>query len=292
MIIECPRCKTRYKVDEQKVPAGGAPIECIECGNIFTIFREPLAIKITKIGKQESESEFQNLGKESAPQKPEPQPDKFNTFSDFDTSVIGKEKESYKQEKTKKESDFEQEIFSSFNTSTDKTTKSTSEDLNSIDDFSLPGFETSTEESKKSQDQDLNESLFEKKKAPEQNPFEDITSSGKNSKQPEYKSDDNIFEKKEDSRSLEDFFNIPKTPEDKVRDLANRVVKELKMYYPKEAEEAVKAGKVPAILLNEIKKALQFYRSEAIKEVEWEKAMVYFRDAINQIIGNGRTLFR
>jgi len=46
MIVECPKCKKKYRVKDGDVPVGGAPVQCPSCGNIFTIYREPLKIHL------------------------------------------------------------------------------------------------------------------------------------------------------------------------------------------------------------------------------------------------------
>ncbi len=49
MIIECPKCKKKYKVEDSDIPVGGGPIRCPNCSNIFTVYREPLNIKLISI---------------------------------------------------------------------------------------------------------------------------------------------------------------------------------------------------------------------------------------------------
>ncbi|MCA9563255.1 MAG: zinc-ribbon domain-containing protein, partial [Myxococcales bacterium] len=35
MIVECPECTSRYRVREEKLPAGGGNIQCPGCGAVF-----------------------------------------------------------------------------------------------------------------------------------------------------------------------------------------------------------------------------------------------------------------
>ncbi|RKZ19057.1 hypothetical protein DRQ17_01910 [bacterium] len=49
MIVECPKCKKKYRVKDEDVPIGGAPVQCPSCGNIFTIYREPLKIHLEPV---------------------------------------------------------------------------------------------------------------------------------------------------------------------------------------------------------------------------------------------------
>jgi len=55
MIVQCPKCKTKYEVADIDVPAGGCAVQCLECANIFTIYREPLDIKLIPYRENESE---------------------------------------------------------------------------------------------------------------------------------------------------------------------------------------------------------------------------------------------
>ncbi|MBN1150328.1 zinc-ribbon domain-containing protein [candidate division WOR-3 bacterium] len=285
MIIECPRCKTRYSIKDSEIPNGGGPVECIECGNIFTIFIEPLSLIMNKVTREESESEFQRLSHRQ-PSKPETyqregdffgkktaQPKKTNTIFD-DTEMFRSELESNVKQTKNEFSSFGDD----FNINKPVTKPERTTPLKSNDSFDFEGF---TSKPKISFDDSLSMQSSPSLDRPktEQRFQEDFAiKKSKDFAQP--------------SSSLEEFFNIPKTPEDKLKNLANRVVNELKMYYPQESDEAATTGKIPVNLLNEIKKALQFYRQEAIKDTSWETAVVYFRDAINTIIGKNKILFR
>ena len=47
MVVECPKCKTKYEVADMDVPASGGAVKCLECSNVFTIYRDPLDIELT-----------------------------------------------------------------------------------------------------------------------------------------------------------------------------------------------------------------------------------------------------
>lgn len=40
MIIECPACKSRYRIREEKLPAAGGNIKCPSCAHVFFVARE------------------------------------------------------------------------------------------------------------------------------------------------------------------------------------------------------------------------------------------------------------
>jgi predicted Zn finger-like uncharacterized protein len=52
MIIECPKCKKRYRVNDSDVPEGGGPVRCTSCSNIFTIYKEPLDVTLVPVEEE------------------------------------------------------------------------------------------------------------------------------------------------------------------------------------------------------------------------------------------------
>jgi predicted Zn finger-like uncharacterized protein len=55
MVVECPKCKSKYEVAELDVPASGGAVRCPECSNIFTIYKEPLDIKLVPYREKDFE---------------------------------------------------------------------------------------------------------------------------------------------------------------------------------------------------------------------------------------------
>ncbi len=55
MVVECPKCKAKYKVGEADIPPGGGAVRCLECSNLFTIYKEPLNIELTPFREKEFE---------------------------------------------------------------------------------------------------------------------------------------------------------------------------------------------------------------------------------------------
>lgn len=47
MVVECPKCGTKYEVADMDVPAGGAAVRCPQCSNVFTIYKEPADIELS-----------------------------------------------------------------------------------------------------------------------------------------------------------------------------------------------------------------------------------------------------
>ncbi len=57
MRIECPKCHSKYEIEDSYIPIGGAPVKCPKCGNIFGIYVEPIDIPMTPILDDSNETE-------------------------------------------------------------------------------------------------------------------------------------------------------------------------------------------------------------------------------------------
>jgi predicted Zn finger-like uncharacterized protein len=55
MVVECPKCKAKYEVADIDVPPGGGAVRCLECSNLFTIYKEPLNIELTPLREKDFE---------------------------------------------------------------------------------------------------------------------------------------------------------------------------------------------------------------------------------------------
>ncbi len=85
MIISCPECSTRFRVDESKIPAQGAKIRCARCKHIFAVAApepEPLVEEPLPAAEDVAEDKPQAA---DAPATA----DKDCGFEDFETSDIG-----------------------------------------------------------------------------------------------------------------------------------------------------------------------------------------------------------
>jgi predicted Zn finger-like uncharacterized protein len=61
MIIICPQCLTKFKLDEDRVPLGGAKARCSKCQHIFQVRQEPLGqpASSVEISPKEFPEEFE-----------------------------------------------------------------------------------------------------------------------------------------------------------------------------------------------------------------------------------------
>jgi predicted Zn finger-like uncharacterized protein len=53
MVVECPKCKAKYEVADIDVPSGGGAVRCLECSNLFTIYKDPLDIELKPLREKE-----------------------------------------------------------------------------------------------------------------------------------------------------------------------------------------------------------------------------------------------
>jgi predicted Zn finger-like uncharacterized protein len=49
MIVECSQCKTRYNIDEKKIPPAGVKVRCKKCGGVIYIRRPPVAAPVADV---------------------------------------------------------------------------------------------------------------------------------------------------------------------------------------------------------------------------------------------------
>lgn len=103
MVISCPECSTRFRVDENKIPAQGAKIRCARCKHVFAV--TPPAPEPAVLNEEPLQEE-PSPAMESAPEPPAPPEDPVTEtapaeseettpadddfgFDDFDSSEIG-----------------------------------------------------------------------------------------------------------------------------------------------------------------------------------------------------------
>jgi len=82
MIVECPKCKKKYRDKEEDIPTGGCPVKCPNCGNIFTIYRAPLNIQLEPVVEHPQETEpfvSQQIPTKTTPPIAESQPSFIKT---------------------------------------------------------------------------------------------------------------------------------------------------------------------------------------------------------------------
>lgn len=64
MIIQCPKCLTKFKLDDSKVKDEGTKVRCAKCKEVFVVTKEktpllpPPAQPVIPVGKEEFDFSF------------------------------------------------------------------------------------------------------------------------------------------------------------------------------------------------------------------------------------------
>lgn len=84
MIVQCPKCEKKYKIDSSKVTEAGAKITCSNCGHVFIVRQK---------AKEEKEDflPYRNSGKPATPKETAP-PEQFAPEPKTEQSLTEDEK--------------------------------------------------------------------------------------------------------------------------------------------------------------------------------------------------------
>lgn len=264
MIVECPRCKKKYKIKEELVPVGGAPVRCPNCSNIFTLYREPLDVALEPVIEETVPPQEEAITKQPeiiAPPKEVPSVAEATSNSGVGESVSGLEttipptkertklweklQESYTQERKEEavspmmEKEQPTGIEEPFTTPQEEKT------------FETPSVEVP-----------LAEEVTEVK--PEVTPLEEI-------------SEEKLLAEQE-------------MIEKDARRLARSLVKDILLYHGDKVDIGLRQGNLAQLIGDEIRKSWKFYKMNF--PLKKTGGVNYFKDALNEIIGKGRTIFK
>jgi len=220
MVVECPKCKAKYEVADIDVPSGGGAVRCLECSNLFTIYREPLNIELTPLREKEFEPSVSEA-----------------------KEILRRNVESGKAETV--EASFPDEI------TTESPVKET-----------VP-FETAAE--------------FPVK---ETVPFETAAESPVKETVP--------FEVPTKAPLTDDPAKMKQHK--KAERLGRSLVKDIYLYHKDKVEQGRKDGTLVQLLGEEIKRSWKYYKNQVDPEVLQERN--YFKDALNDIIAEGKEVFK
>jgi predicted Zn finger-like uncharacterized protein len=217
MVVECPKCKAKYEVADIDVPSAGGAVRCLECSNLFTIYKEPLNIELTPL----RESEFEPSVSEAK-------------------EILRRNIEPGKAESV--ETSFPDEVAAG--PSAPET---------------VP-FETVTASPA----------------APEAVPFETaVESPAPEAEAPTAPVTDDPVKMKKHR---------------KAERLGRSLVKDIYLYHKDKVEQGRRDGTLVQLLGEEIKRSWKFYKKQVDPEVLQERN--YFKDALNDIIAEGKEVFK
>jgi len=225
MIIECPKCKKKYLVKEDEIPVGGGPVKCPNCGNIFTIYREPLDIELIpyeiKPEKTEEEAVY--------PEKPIEQPTETKAPPEtvFEKTAPTIEKPETPTP-TPPSPPPQQEPPSPPPPPPTSSPSAMAEKLAAVFGIKPDEFPSDWDEEKKKKHRDA-------------------------------------------------------------KRLAHSLAKDILLYHKKEVEEGLRNNNIAQLLGEEIRKSWGFYKQKVPPDVQ--ESSSYFKDALNEILGQGKKIF-
>ncbi len=82
---------------------------------------------------------------------------------------------------------------------------------------------------------------------------------------------------------------LSKDPHQKARRLARALISDMIVYQPDKRKEALEAGTLKEVFGEEIKKSWELYVQDVGEELA--KSNPFFKDALNEILAGGQTIF-
>jgi len=284
MIIQCPKCKGKYKVNKNDIPPGGGAVECPSCNNIFTVYKEPLNIELI--------------------------PYIDDTEEETSTSVIKGKSNSVSQ-------DFEKLL----ETSPNNESVEVAEPLSAAQKTYIHDFKE-TDETQNNASNDKISALWEKfktlsgeskphtieKESPVQPPSptenEDKPSNISDKKFASLFSTDespaDVTETSVKNTGVEIETAAGVAPEvisdadskehEKAKKLAKALAKDITLYYGDKVKQGLEQGNLVELIGSEIKKSWKFYQQKT--PIGISQNTTYFEDALNDIVAQGKKLFK
>ncbi len=294
MIVDCPKCKKKYNVNEALIPVGGAHVQCPACSNIFSIYRAPLDIPLEPVeeaptAQPTKEKEFQV---DTEPLKPtkEEEPIGAETLSTtqekpagIDAGIPPVEERTKLWEKLQQSYAAEKKPPPERPTDTEE--KATIEPTISSDEevtFEPPPTSTAPPE----------ETTVEEV-TPTQTPPVDIQTTPPPSDTAEQQTIPSESSSPTETSSPTEI-EAPVSEEDKTikeaKRLARSLVKDILLYHGDKVEIGLRQGNLAQLIGDEIRKSWKFYKDSF--PLEKTNNVNYFKEALNEIIGKGKPIFK
>ncbi len=271
MTVECPKCKKKYNVNEALIPAGGATIRCPSCLNVFTLYKEPLDIPLEPIIEETVSTTEEEIIVEKEPfvsQEEEPAVTVTSENSGIETKIPPIEErtklweklqQSYKPEKKEEPISpaMEEEPIvteePAIPTQTETPVVAPKEEIQSVE---TPSVEPFTEEILTEQE-------------PKEVTTEKIT---------------------QDTMVEEEIITEEDKIEKEAKRLARSLVKDILLYHGDKVEIGLRQGNLAQLIGDEIRRSWKFYKDNF--PLEKTGGVNYFKNALNEIIGKGKPIFK
>ena len=254
MTVECPKCKKKYIVNEALIPVGGAPVRCPDCSNIFTLYREPLDIHL-----EPELEETVSAAKEEISIQPETFTPQKEVPAFAETSLSDVADIETKIPPTEERTKLWEKLQESY--TSDKKQKTVSP---TIEEELPPTIEEPSAILQEEKFVETPSVELEAEVKPEEIPL------------------------------VKEAEEKPPTEKEKIekeaKRLARSLVKDILLYHSDKVKIGLKQGNLAHLIGNEIRKSWRFYKDNF--PLEKTGNVNYFKNALNEIIGKGKQIFK
>ncbi len=294
MTVDCPKCKKIYQVNESLIPVGGAHVQCPACSNIFSIYRAPLDIPLEPAAEKPIAPLEKEFKVDTEPLKPTRETPAFTeTPSDTQSKPTGIETTIPPvEERTKLWEKLQQSYASEKSTPSEPAVdaEQTATIEPTISPTEEPSLETPSMETTSTA-----ETLTEETPAVETPSMET----------PSMETTPPVSDTASIETPLVEHTPPPETPlptaveepvveEDKTikeaKRLARSLVKDILLYHGDKVEIGLRQGNLAQLIGNEIRKSWKFYKDSF--PLDKTNNVNYFKEALNEIIGKGKPIFK
>lgn len=282
MTVDCPKCKKIYQVNESLIPVGGAHVQCPACSNVFSIYRAPLDIPLEPAEEKSTAAHEKEFKVDTEPLIPTSE----GTVAEekaagihakpagIDTSIPPVEERTKLWEKLQQSYAAEKKTSSDAAPDLEQTT--TIEPTISSEEeppLEMPTIETGG----------VSESFAEKTAAAETPSMEILskeTPSIETTPPSEHPSPTAVEEAvTEKDRTIKE-----------AKRLARSLVKDILLYHGDKVEIGLRQGNLAQLIGDEIRKSWKFYKDSF--PLDKTNNVNYFKEALNEIIGKGKPIFK
>jgi len=293
MTFDCPKCKKKYKVNEEFIPVGGAHVQCPSCSNVFSIYRAPLDIHLEPVEEEAVSEPDKKRAFDTEPQPPHLEKtitEEAVVSTPGHTSPEGIETKTPTAEERSKLWEKLQKSYDAEKKGPDAPVVDEPEAIiEEPSDHSMDEHVTETavietpETGTVSLETPPPETPTTETLTPETPTTETLTT--------EVSMEEELAEESAEAIAVEE---EPVTEEDKnikeAKRLARSLVKDILLYHGDKVEIGLRQGNLAQLIGDEIRKSWKFYKDSF--PLDKTNNVNYFKEALNEIIGKGQSIFK
>ncbi len=283
MIFDCPKCKKKYKVNEEFIPIGGAHVQCPSCSNVFSIYRAPLDIHLEPVEEEAVPEPDKKEVLDTEPQTPyveKPITEETVVSAPGHTSMEGIETKTPTAEERSKLWEKLQKSYDAEKKEPDAPV--VDEPETTIDEPSIHSMDEHITETAVIETPETGSVSLET--PPAETPTTETLA-------PEPSMEEELAKESAEITAVED---EPVIEEDKnikeAKRLARSLVKDILLYHGDKVEIGLRQGNLAQLIGNEIRKSWKFYKDSF--PLDKTNNVNYFKEALNEIIGKGKSIFK